>query len=296
MANISAIILTYNEEIHIRRCIENLKQITDKIFVIDSYSTDNTVQIAEEQGAKVLYNKWENNYSKQFNWALDNAPIDTNWIIRIDADEYLTEKLIYEINNKLPNISQNVSGIEISLERYFLGKKIKFGIGKISQVRIFRNGKAICEPKMMDEHMMIDGDIISFKGKWVDNNLSTLQEWCSKHNKYAIREAIDYMNIYNISNEEIDKYNLSNKSLTKHKNKNRYSKIPLFWRAFFYFCYRYILILGFLDGKEVFLWHFLQGWWCRTLVDAKIFEIKKRCGNDREKIKNYIKDNYNIEL
>lgn len=295
MANISAIVLTYNEEIHIKRCIENLKLITDKIFVIDSFSTDSTTNIAKGLGAEVLFNKWENSYSKQFNWALKNAPIKTDWVIRIDADEYLDNKLIDEINNKLPKVSDNVSGIEICLERFFLKKKIKFGLGKISQIRLFRYGKAICEPRMMDEHIMVDGEIISFKGKWIDNNLSTLQEWSSKHNKYAIREAIDYLNLYSENNINI-KYNYSYNAKNKHKNKTLYSKMPLFWRAFIYFCLRYFIRGGFLDGKEGFLWHFLQGWWYRTLVDAKIFEIKKRCGNDKDKIKKYIKDNYNIEL
>lgn len=295
MANISAIVLTYNEEIHIKRCIENLKLITDKIFVIDSFSTDSTTNIAKGLGAEVLFNKWENSYSKQFNWALKNAPIKTDWVIRIDADEYLDNKLIDEINNKLPKVSDNVSGIEICLERFFLKKKIKFGLGKISQIRLFRYGKAICEPRMMDEHIMVDGEIISFKGKWIDNNLSTLQEWSSKHNKYAIREAIDYLNLYSENNINI-KYNYSYNAKNKYKNKTLYSKMPLFWRAFIYFCIRYFIRGGFLDGKEGFLWHFLQGWWYRTLVDAKIFEIKKRCGNDRDKIKKYIKDNYNIEL
>ncbi len=295
MANISAIVLTYNEEIHIKRCIENLKLITNKIFVIDSFSTDSTINIAKELGAEVLFNKWENSYSKQFNWALKNAPIKTDWVIRIDADEYLDNKLINEINDKLPKVSDNVSGIEICLDRFFLKRKIKFGLGKIYQIRLFRYGKAICEPRMMDEHIMVDGEIISFKGKWIDNNLSTLQEWSSKHNKYAIREAIDYLNLYSENNINI-KYNYSYNAKNKHKNKTLYSKMPLFWRAFIYFCLRYFIRGGFLDGKEGFLWHFLQGWWYRTLVDAKIFEIKKRCGNDKDKIKEYIKNNYNIEL
>ena len=246
-------------------------------------------------GATVLYNQWENNYSKQFNWALKNAPIDSDWVIRIDADEYLSDKLIYEINNKLNNLSNSIAGIELTLDRYFLGRKIRYGVGKIRQIRIFRKDRAICEPRMMDEHIMVVGEIISFKGKWIDNNLSTLQEWSSKHNKYAIREAIDYLNLYSENNVNI-KYKHSYNAKNKHKNKTRYSKMPLFWRAFIYFCLRYFIRGGFLDGKEGFLWHFLQGWWYRTLVDAKIFEIKKCCGNDKVKIKEYIKKNYNINI
>ena len=96
MKQISAIVLTYNEEIHIRRCLENAFRIAEEVFVIDSFSTDRTVEIAKEMGAVVLQNKWVN-YAVQFNWALDNAPIKTEWVIRFDADEYLEDELIREI-------------------------------------------------------------------------------------------------------------------------------------------------------------------------------------------------------
>ena len=96
--------------------------------------------------------------------------------------------------------------------------------------------------------------------------------------------------------ETDEKKQISGQAKAKRMMKHRYAKQPLFWRAFAYFCYRYFFKLGFTEGKEGFLWHFLQGWWYRTLVDAKVFEIKKACGNDKEKIRRHLKDNYGIEL
>ncbi|QWO85735.1 hypothetical protein J5W67_11385 [Candidatus Akkermansia timonensis] len=78
--------------------------------------------------------------------------------------------------------------------------------------------------------------------------------------------------------------------------KRTYARLPLFWRGFAYFCYRYILRFGFLDGKEGFLWHFLQCWWYRTLVDAKVMEIKKACGEDPGKMKTFLKTEYDLVL
>jgi glycosyltransferase involved in cell wall biosynthesis len=127
MQELSVIILTYNEEIHIRRCLENVKKLTSKIYIVDSFSNDNTVKIAEELGAEVYQNKWENNFAKQLNWGIDNLPINTPWVLRIDADEYLTPELIQEIQTKLPTIGDDVSGITILLRRVFLGRHIKKG-------------------------------------------------------------------------------------------------------------------------------------------------------------------------
>ena len=108
---IDTLILTYNEHLHIRRAIENAKKISNNVFVLDSFSTDDTVKIAKECGAIILQNKWINNYADQLNWGLNNCSFESPWILRLDADEYLTEELIVEINEKINNIESDVSGI-----------------------------------------------------------------------------------------------------------------------------------------------------------------------------------------
>ena len=106
--DVTAIILTYNEEQHIQRCIESAFRVAKDVFVIDCFSTDKTVMIAQKMGAIVLQNKWPG-FAKQINWALDNAPIKTKWVLRLDADEYLEDDLVEEIKAKLPNEPEEVT-------------------------------------------------------------------------------------------------------------------------------------------------------------------------------------------
>lgn len=171
---------------------------------------------------------------------------------------------------------------------------------QIKLLRIFRYGKAVSEIRLMDEHIQLtEGEAIELKGEFADDNLNNLSWWSQKHIGYAIREAVDMLDIeLNLTGaaETDENKHISTQALQKRMKKHQYAKQPLFWRSFAYFCYRYFFKLGFTEGKEGFLWHFLQGWWYRTLVDAKIYEIKKACGNDKDKIKHYLKEHYNISL
>ncbi len=297
MQDISVIILTYNEEKHIKRCIDNAKKVSNQIFVVDSFSSDKTVQIAEQLGAKVYQNPFINQ-AIQFNWALDNLPINTKWIFRLDADEYLSDKLITEIGTKLSIQPNDVNGIIMPLRRVFLGKEIKRGTGKIELLRLFKYTKGKSEVRNMDEHITLtEGKTVTFEHTFSDHNLNTLGWWTQKHNGYSIREAIDLLDIeLNLLGKENNEAGLSKQAAAKRHKKLKYAKQPLFWRSFAYFIYRYFFKMGFLEGKEGFMWHFFQGWWYRTLVDAKIWEIKKACGTDKEKIKGYIADQYGINL
>ncbi|GHV67912.1 glycosyl transferase [Spirochaetia bacterium] len=298
MLDISVIILTYNEEIHIRRCIENIRPIAKDIFIVDSFSIDKTLEIAQGLGAQVYQNKWENNYAKQFNWALDNFPIKTKWVLRLDADEYLTDELINEIQEKLSALSDDITGVVFKRRHIFLGKWMKRGIYPVKLLRLFQYKKAICEQRLMDEHIqLLEGNAVEFDYDFVDHNLNDLSWWSNKHIGYAIREAADLLAIEyttDIKNTQVPK--LGEQAAAKRKKKINYAKQPLFIRSFAYFIYRYFFKLGFTEGKKGFLWHFLQGWWYRTLVDAKIFEIKQVCGNDKEKIVTYLETQYGIKL
>lgn len=298
MTDLTVIILTLNEEIHIKRCIESVKDTAEDIFIVDSFSTDKTIEIAESLGVKVYQNKWVNNHAKQFNWALNNLPIKTKWILRLDADEYLTPELQKEIKEKFPYLTEDISGIIIPLRRVFLNREIKRGTGKIKLLRMFKHIKAICEQRWMDEHIvLLEGKSVEFENDFVDHNLNNLSWWTVKHNGYAIREAIDLLDIeLGLIENKNTNFKLSPQAESKRKKKYKYAKQPLFLRSFLYFLYRYFFKLGFLEGKEGFLWHFLQGWWYRTLVDAKIFEIKRACGTDKDKIRTYVLKEYGIEI
>lgn len=292
MLDISVVILTYNEELHIRRCIENVKNFASHIYLVDSFSTDKTVSIAESLGAKVFQNKWEKNYAKQLNWGLKNLPISTRWVLRLDADEYLTEELKQELLQKLPTVDASISGIVLPREQNCLGAWVH----PLKLLRIFEFGKGECEQRWMDEHILLtSGETIEMTNKFLDHNLNSFGWWIDKHNGYSIREAIDLLDIELHLFDKADKLqNIGKDAVAKREKKLKYAKSPLFLRSFLYFVYRYIFKGGFLKGKEVFVWDFFQGLWYRTLVDAKIFEIKKACGNDKTKILAFIKEKYGI--
>ena len=295
--SITAIILTYNEELHLQRCLNSIKSLCENIVVVDSFSTDSTAVIAKKNGVHFIQNKWVN-YAVQFNWALKNVSITTDWVLRIDADEYLTDELQVEIVKSLPKIISPINGIVLPLKRVFLDKHIKWGLGTIMLLRLFRTGTAKSEFRWMDEHIqLLEGETIDFKNAFADHNLNNISYWTNKHIGYAIREAIELLDLeIGLLPSHKDQGYLSKQANKKRMLKYKYAKKPLFLRAFIYFLYRYFFMLGFMDGKEGFLWHFLQGWWYRTLVDVKIYEIKKRCGTDKECIKRYLNSQYEIDI
>lgn len=277
--DLSVIILTYNEELHIERCINSLRPFAKQIFVIDSFSTDSTVAIAERLDAKIFTNPWVN-YGQQFQWALDNCPISTEWVMRVDADEYSSSELVDDIINKLPFLSTSTTGILVNLRWYFLGKSIRYG-GRysIQLLRIWRTGKVHIEQRWMDEHLVLDeGDIIRFNGDHIDHNLNTISWFIEKHNKYATREMIDIINqkYYLFTLDKSLSINTVQQAKYKRLLKESvYNMLPIFVRPTLYFFYRYIIRLGFLDGKEGFAYHFMQGYWYRCLVDLKVLEAER---------------------
>ena len=300
MLDLSVIILTYNEELHIRRCLENVIPIAKKIYVVDCFSTDKTKEIASGLGAEVVEHEWPGNQAEQFNWALNNLPIDTRWVLRLDADEYLLPELVQELQEKLPTLPDDVTGIIFNRRHIFMGKWMRRGIYPVKLLRVFRYGKGMCEQRLMDEHIQLtEGHAVEFEHDFCDHNLNNLSWFCHKHVNYAIREAVDLLDIeldLTGAAETDDHKEISPQALAKRMKKHKYARQPLFWRSFAYFCYRYFLKGACLDGKVGFIWTFLQGWWYRTLVDAKVLEIKLQCGTDREKIKALLRRDYGITL
>ena len=299
--DISVIILTYNEEQHIERCIKSLLPFAKEIFLVDSFSTDKTVEIAQNLGAKIYQNPWPNNHAIQFNWGLENCPVSTKWIMRMDADEYVLPELSNEIIEKLQTLKEDENGIFLKRRVFFLDKWIKRGgYYPIWLLRIWRNGKGICEERWMDEHMkLLEGTTTTFDNDFIDNNNKNLTWWINKHNNYASREAIEQLNIkYNLMNANLVEGKLfgSQEQRKKWIKEHLYTNLPSGLRPTLYFIYRYIFRMGFLDGFRGFLFHSMQGFWYRLLVDAKVYEIEKKAKESNKTIKEIIKNEYGIEL
>ncbi|MDC1018378.1 glycosyltransferase family 2 protein [Pseudomonadales bacterium] len=272
------IILTLNEQMHIKRCIESVRSIASEVFIIDCFSDDGTVKEAKAAGATVLQHKWIN-HSDQFNWALSQLPKDTDWVLRLDADETLQDALVTEINTSLPFMSEAISGVSLPRRITFQGKLLRFGgIFPAHILRLFRYGRGKCEDRWMDEHIIVDGDIIGFKNGIIDDNLKPIGWWIDKHNGYASKEALEILNSrWNfLKKDESRNLRHVKQAFLKRLIKNTvYSRVPFGVRAFIYFLYRYFIRLGFLDGRSGFAFHFLQGFWYRYLVDLKVNEVER---------------------
>jgi glycosyltransferase involved in cell wall biosynthesis len=287
--SLAVIILAYNEERHIVRVLECARAVADEIFVIDSLSTDRTMELARVHGATVLQHAFIN-YSRQFQWALDNSPITADWIMRLDADEVIEPDLAEEIRVRLPTLPSDIVGINLKRKHIFLGRWIRHG-GRYPLVllRIWRRGKGRIENRWMDEHIVVKGgSTVTFDGGFSDNNLNDLTFFIDKHNKYATREAIDIINQrYNLfpGDHELDAQSTSRQASWKRFIKERiYNHIPFEIASFGYFFYRYVVKFGFLDGREGLVYHFLQGFWYRFLVGSKVRELERALGGMREPV------------
>ena len=266
MTDIAVIILVGQEKLHIRRCLERLRDLNPRqIFVVESQPSDGTHEIAVEMGAATTFNKWPGLQSVQFNWALGNLPIESKWILRLDADEYLTDDSIEWLKANLEGIDEKVGALEFTLERKFMGGVIRHGTNGIQMVRMFRNGRGRYAETLMDERIVFEGEKLSVPVVFYDDNLNSLEWWKEKHRGYAKREAQQAME--------------SLKSgVWTDPRKARYYKLPPYFRAFAYFCVRYFLKLGFLDGVAGWRWHFWQGLWYRWLVDREIVHYFGKTG------------------
>jgi len=275
--NITVVILTKDEACHIERSLQSVASFADRCVVVDSGSTDQTIARAKQAGAEVFVNPWVN-HAVQFNWALEQLSKDTEWVMRLDADEIVTDALAAEILDKLTALGPEVHGVNISRRLRFLGRSIKWGGGFPSRVlRIFRLGTGRCENRWMDEHIFVEGKTAEFSGEIIDDNLKPLAWWTEKHNSYSSREVVDMLNHeYRFMDYETvaDLKAGHSAGMKRWLKENAYVRLPGGIRALLYFFYRYFFRLGILDGKEGAAFHVLQGFWYRYLVDMKLHEVK----------------------
>ncbi|MDY3818523.1 MAG: glycosyltransferase family 2 protein [Lachnospiraceae bacterium] len=286
MLDLTVLILTKNEEKNIEKCIRSFQGIARRFVIVDSFSTDRTVEIARSLGADVYQNPWVD-YATQLNWGLDHTDIDTTWTMRMDADEELLPELVREMEQVLPTLEEDVKGIELRRRVIFMGRWIRHGgVYPTIMLRIFRTGFCRCEQTIMDEHMYLtEGRTVRLKHDFIDKNTKSLEWWIGKHNWYSDREVADYLDKQRqLESEDAIRPKLfGNQAERKRWLKYLlYYRTPLMRRAHWYFIYRYLIRLGFLDGKEGLAFHFLQGYWYRFLVDAKIMEQQKKEKNDEK--------------
>jgi glycosyltransferase involved in cell wall biosynthesis len=271
LISLSVIVLTYNEEANLPGCLESLRGLPCVVFVVDSGSSDRTVEIAQRHSAVIRHHDFDN-YAAQRNWALENLPIETPWVLNLDADERLTPELRDEIQNLLESPPPGISGFLLRKRTIFMGRWIRHG-GHYPcyHLRLFRTGKGSCESRRYDQHFVTDGTVEKLNNDYVDVVSSSLLAWTIRHGRWAGMEASELLNPH-VDGRQVRPEVMGDPIQRRRWWRNLYARGPLFSRALAYWAYRYFFRLGFLDAKEGMIFHFLQGFWFRFLVDAMIYE------------------------
>lgn len=282
MIDATAIIMTKNEEKNIVDCLKSMAGFAKRCVVIDCGSTDKTIELSKEYGADVYYHEFEY-YAKQFNWGIDNCDIDTEWIIRLDADERFTPELNAEIEKLIAdNADKPLNGITIEADLYFLGRCIKHGLTKKRKMMLFKKAYGRIEDRKRDAHSIInEGFNLGTKHRFIHYDFKNIDNYISKYNWYATREMQDYISYVHGSSTSIN----TDKEIAKQRKKKFgiYYKMPKFIRCWVWFILNYVFKGGFLDGKEGLVFCFLECYWYRFAVDSKIYEYEK-FGGDMEEL------------
>jgi len=278
-APVATVVLTYNEEGNLPACLASLRGLDCELFVVDSGSTDRTVEIAAAGGATVLRHAFDN-YAAQRNWAQSHVPTQAEWVLHLDADERLTPQLVGEINQVLARPTLAADGFLLRKRTVFLGRWIKHGGHYPAfHLRLFRRRVGRCENRLYDQHFLVRGRVDQLQHDYIDVLTSDLTTWSMRHSRWAELEAQEITRADARSTEvERVQPKLFGTPVERRRwlRDRMYGHAPLFGRAFLYWFYRYVLRFGFLDGTEGLIFHFLQGWWYRWLIDSKLYETRKR--------------------
>jgi glycosyltransferase involved in cell wall biosynthesis len=271
----SVIILTFNSRETIGATLASASKVSGDIHIVDSHSTDDTLQIAAGFGCRVVQRPFAN-YADQRNWAIENLPLRHPWQLHLDADERLTDALVDEIRD-LPD-EPDVAGFLVPRLTYFLGSPIRHGGHyPIYHMRLFRSGCAVVEARLYDQHFLLTGKSARLRHPMIDDIRLDLKEWTDRHNRWAELEADE--SLASQAPSATIKPGLFDPIARRRLYRDVYSRLPLGVRPYLLFFYRYVLRLGFLDGRPGLIFFSLQSLWFRMLVDAKIYERQLRGRN-----------------
>jgi glycosyltransferase involved in cell wall biosynthesis len=269
---LSVIVLTFNSEATIGATLASARAVSDDIHVVDSYSTDRTLEIAGAAGAHIVQHPFES-YGAQRNWAIDTLPLKHDWQLHLDADERLSPELAEELPQlTLEGQSEGVVGYYIPRLVHFHGRPLRHGgMYPIYHLRLFRRGRGRCETRKYDQHFRADGPTARLAAPMIDDIRLPLAEWTARHNRWADMEVEEILN----PDRTAIPGGTGDPVAEKRAQRDRYYRQPLFLRALLLFLYRYVWKCGFLDGTEGLIFYVLQTFWFRFLIDAKLYERRK---------------------
>lgn len=277
-ATLGAVVLAYNEERNLPACLESLAGWVGEIVVVDSGSTDATADIARRHGARVATHPFET-HARQWNWALANVPLAGAWVLALDADQRVTPELAREIGAAVAR-DDGVCGYYVNRRQVFRGRWIRHG-GYYPKylLKLFRRGEGWAdEADLVDHHFRVRGRVARLRGDIVEDNRTEadIAVWVAKHVRYAALQARQEAGLVPAAAAGALPVAAGSPDARVARMKSVWAHLPLYLRPCLYFAYRYVLRLGFLDGKEGFVFHFLQAWWYRLLVDIELDELRRR--------------------
>jgi glycosyltransferase involved in cell wall biosynthesis len=283
LGTLAVIIMTYNEEENIAQALNSVVGWANEIFILDSFSKDRTLEIAGKYDCHIVQNKFED-FSKQRNFALEKLPVTSEWVLFLDADEWLMDELKREISDCIMgNPVEN--GFYLNRRFIWMGKWVKHGYYPIWTLRLFRCGQARCEDRAVNEHLIVQGAIGHLKNDYMHEDQKSISDWSFKHIDRARREALELFNTRSaVGYQEVDVRLFGTQE--QRKRWLRYivwNKLPPLIRPIFYFIYRYILAGGFLYGRNVFTYHFLQALWLPMLIDIFYLEMLMKSNLEQSK-------------
>ena len=281
---VSVIVLTHNEAANIARCLESVREWASEIWIVDSGSTDNTLEMAKAYTDRITHHPFEN-YSLQRNWAQENLDLGQSWVFHLDADEAVSPSLLAELTAFFQRADLPLlHGALVRRRILFLGRELRHGgLYPTYHCRLFRKEHGRCEDRNYDQHFVVDGTLARLEADIVENTAPTLYDWTCRHARWARFEASEAKETEQGGGSPGGRIqsNLLGNPIQRRRwaKQSLYRRAPIFLRAFMYFFYRYILRGGFLDGVPGLIYHVLQGFWFRFYVDAQSYEFEKIQGN-----------------
>lgn len=278
----SVVILTLNEQENLPSCLESLRPLGAPLFVVDSGSTDTTAEIAESFGGKVYRHPFVT-HAAQWDWALQNLPLESDWVLALDADQRLTPELAREIE-ALP-APDGLDGFYLNRRQIFRGRWIRHGAYYPKYLlKLFRRSRVMFDQNdRLDHHFYIAGPTAKLRNDLIEDNRkeADIGFWITKHNRYALLKAEEEL-LAELRDwrSPIEARFFGSPDQRVLWLKKRWRRLPLFIRPGLYFGYRYLIRSGWLDGKEGFIFHFLHAFWFRLLVDIKLEELRQRHRTD----------------
>lgn len=289
--NITTIIPVKNEAVNLKRALDLVCQL-GPVIVVDSNSTDNTVEVSEAHGATVLPFNWNGKFPKKRNWTLRNYDFKTEWALFLDADEFISEAFIKEVRYRL--ISTKHVGFWLNYENYFMGKKLRggdpfrklslFRVGAGEYERIEENNWSHLDMEV-HEHPVLAGTIGEIQCPIEHNDFRGLKHYIAKHNEYSSWEASRYLRIHEhraltnsifAGHSELPLKNESEGKNLTDRQKKKYQNLAKWWFAPAYFLMSFIFKRGFLDGATGFHFALMKAIYFYQ-IRLKILEASKHC-------------------